>query len=131
MATGDDERAAFTSGIDTSRMRVAAYVLGGVFAAVAGLSLSAVLGSADPNVGPSYTLTGIAAAALGGVSLAGGRGGLLRALVGALTLFLLQNLLTYLHVSPFLLQVAYGAVLVVAVAVNGQADALLRRLRRA
>jgi ribose transport system permease protein len=131
MATGGDERAAFTSGIDTTRVRIVAYAIGGLIAGVAGIALSAVLGSADPTVGPSYTLTGIAAAALGGVSLAGGRGGMLRALVGALTIFLLQNLLTYLHTSPFLLQVAYGAVLVAAVAINGQADALLRRFRHA
>lgn len=131
MATGGDERAAFTSGIDTSVVRVIAYALGGVFAAVAGLSLSAVLGSADPTVGANYTLTAIAAAALGGVSLAGGRGGMFRALVGALTIYLLQNLLTYLHVSPFLLEVTYGVVLVVAVAVNGQAESLVRRFRRA
>lgn len=131
MATGGDERAAFTSGINSSMVRVVAYALGGLVAGAAGLSLSAVLGSADPTVGPNYTLTAIAAAALGGVSLAGGRGGMLRALIGALTIFLLQNLLTYLHVSPFLLQVTYGAVLVAAVALNGQADALLRRFRRA
>lgn len=130
MATGGDERAVFTSGIDTAAVRLLAYALGGLIAGVAGLSLSAVLGSADPTVGPSYTLTGIAAAALGGVSLAGGRGGMIRALVGALTIFLLQNLLTYLHASPFLLQVAYGVVLALAVALNGQAEAIFRRFRR-
>jgi ribose transport system permease protein len=131
MATAGDERAAFTSGIDTARIRVVAYALGGLLAGIGGLALAAVLGSADPTVGPSYTLTGIAAAAFGGVSLAGGRGGILRALVGALAIFLLQNVLTYLNVSPFLLDVAYGAVLVAAVALNGQAGELLARRRRA
>jgi ribose transport system permease protein len=130
MATAGDERAAFTSGIDTARIRVLAYMLGGLLAGIGGLALAAVLGSADPTVGPNYTLTGIAAAAFGGVSLAGGRGGILRALVGAVAIFLLQNLLTYLNVSPFLLDVAYGAVLVVAVAVNGQVGELLARRRR-
>jgi ribose transport system permease protein len=131
MATAGDERAAFTSGIDTARIRVVAYALGGLLAGVGGLALAAVLGSADPTVGPNYTLTGIAAAAFGGVSLAGGRGGILRALVGALAIFLLQNVLTYLNVSPFLLDVAYGAVLVAAVALNGQAGEILARRRRA
>lgn len=131
MATAGDERAAFTSGIDTARIRMCAYALGGLIAGVGGLALAAVLGSADPTVGPNYTLAGIAAAAFGGVSLAGGRGGILRALVGALAIFLLQNFLTYLNVSPFVLQVAYGAVLVTAVAVNGQASELLSRRRRA
>lgn len=131
MATAGDERAAFTSGIDTARIRVVAYALGGLLAGIGGLALAAVLGSADPTVGPNYTLTGIAAAAFGGVSLAGGRGGILRALVGALAIFLLQNVLTYLNVSPFLLDVAYGAVLVAAVALNGQAEEFLARRRRA
>jgi ribose transport system permease protein len=130
MATAGDERAAFTSGIDTARIRIVAYSLGGILAGIGGLALAAVLGSADPTVGPNYTLTGIAAAAFGGVSLAGGRGGILRALVGALAIFLLQNVLTYLNVSPFLLDVAYGAVLVAAVALNGAAGELIARRRR-
>lgn len=119
MATGGDERAVYSSGIDTAVVRVGAYTLGGLFAGIAGLSLSAVLGSVDPNVGPTYTMTGLAAVALGGVSLAGGVGGMGRALLGGGTLFLLLNVLTYLRVSPFLLQVAFGLVLVVAVAANG------------
>lgn len=130
MATAGDERAAFTSGIDTARIRVVAYALGGVIAGIGGLALAAALGSADPTVGPSYTLTGIAAAAFGGISLAGGHGGMRRALVGAVAIFLLQNVLTYLNVSPFLLEVAYGAVLVAAVALNGQARELLARRRK-
>jgi ribose transport system permease protein len=130
MATAGDERAAFTSGIDTARVRVVVYAMGGLIAGIGGLALAAALGSADPTVGPSYTLTGIAAAAFGGVSLAGGRGGILRALAGALAIFLLQNFLTYLNVSPFLLDAAYGAVLVIAVALNGQLDELLTRRRR-
>lgn len=120
VGTADDERAVYTSGIDTARVKLAAYAFGGLLAGVAGIALSAVLGSADPTVGPNYTLTAIAAAVLGGVSLAGSRGGMLNALLGALAIFLLQNLLTSLHTSPFLLQVAYGAVLVGAVALNGR-----------
>lgn len=130
MAYGGDERAVYSAGISVRLLRVGAFVLGGLFAGIGGLSLSAVLGSADPAVGPSYTMLGIAAAALGGVSLAGGRGGIGRAILGALTIFLLQNLLTYWNVSSFVLQIAYGLVLVLAVAVNGQIGELTRRMRR-
>jgi ribose transport system permease protein len=130
IATSDDERAAYTSGIDTAKVKLAAYAFGGMLAGVAGIALCAVLGSADPSVGPSYTLTAIAAAVLGGVSLAGSRGGMLNALLGALAIFLLQNLLTSLHTSPFLLQVAYGGVLVAAVALNGQSGGVFGRLGR-
>lgn len=131
IATSDDERAAFTSGIDTARIRLAAYALGGLLAGVAGLALTAVLGSADPNIGASYTLAAIAAAVFGGVSLAGSKGGLANALLGAAAIFLLQNLLTSQQASPFLLQVAYGVALVLAVAVNGRFSSILGGFRRA
>ncbi|PPF77027.1 ABC transporter permease [Subtercola sp. Z020] len=130
MAYGGDERAVYTSGISVKLLRIGAFVLGGLFAGIGGLSLSAVLGSADPTVGANYTTLGIAAAALGGVSLAGGRGGLFRALLGALTIFLLQNLLTFWNVSSFALQIAYGVVLVLAVAANGQIGELVKKVSR-
>jgi ribose transport system permease protein len=116
MATGSDDRAAFTAGVNVSAVRFVAYVLTGIFAGIASLSLTALIGSADPSVGPSYTLLAISAVALGGVSLAGGRGGPVGAAIGALDIFLLQNALTYFNVSTFVLQVAYGVVLVAAVA---------------
>ncbi len=118
MATGGDARATFTSGVPIMPVRVLSYVMTGIIAAFAGLSLTALLGSADPTVGPQYTLTAIAAIALGGVSLAGGRGGLLGGVLGALDIFLIQNLLIYFNISTFLLQVAFGLVLVFAVILN-------------
>jgi ribose transport system permease protein len=130
MAAAGDERAAYTSGINTARITMIAYCLGGLIAGIGGLALAAALGSADPTVGPSYTLTGIAAAAFGGISLAGGRGGIRRALVGAAAIFLLEDFLTYLNVSPFLLDTAYGAVLVIAVALNGGASKLVAHRQR-
>ena len=115
MTVGSDDRAAYTAGVDVTRVRFIAYVIGGAFAGVAGMSLTALIGSADPNVGPAYTLLAISAAALGGVSLAGGRGGLLGATIGAIDIFLLQSALTFFNVSTFVLQVAYGAILVFAI----------------
>ncbi|MBC7814215.1 MAG: ABC transporter permease [Burkholderiales bacterium] len=120
MATGGDARATYTSGVPIVWVRLIAYALTGMFAAVAGLSLTALLGSGDPNVGQQYTLTAIAATALGGVSLAGGRGGIVGAILGASSIFLMQNLLIYFNVSTFLLQMAYGTILVVAVVLNSE-----------
>ncbi|MCD7107506.1 ABC transporter permease [Rhizobium sp. DKSPLA3] len=115
MAIGSDDRAAYTAGVDVTRVRFIAYVITGVFAAVAGLMLTALIGSADPNIGQAYTLISIAAVALGGVSLAGGRGGLVGASIGAIDIFLLQSVLTAFNVSTYVLQIAYGAILVAAV----------------
>jgi ribose transport system permease protein len=122
MAVGSDDRAAFTAGVNVTAVRFAAYVLTGVLAGAAGMMLTALIGSADPNVGPGYTLIAIAAVALGGVSLAGGRGGLVGAAIGAIDIFLLQSLLTTFNVSTYVLQVAYGAILVAAVVLMALQD---------
>lgn len=131
MTIGGEDRAAYAAGLNVALVRFLAYVLGGLFAGLAAISLTALLGSADAQVGPNYTLLAIAAAALGGVSLAGGKGGIAGAALGALDIFLIQNLITYLNVSPFFLQITYGLVLVVAVALNSQVIADKLRARRA
>ena len=89
--------------------------------------MTALIGSADPNVGASFTLLAISAVALGGVSLGGGRGGILAAVIGASDIFLLQSALTYFNVSTFVLQIAYGIILVVSVSLNGLAAMFERR----
>lgn len=125
MAVGSDDRAAFTAGVPVALVRFLAYIVAGLFAAVGGLSLTALIGSADPNVAANLTLLAISAVALGGVSLAGGSGGLAAAILGAVAIFLLQAALTFFNVSTFLLQIAYGLVLTLAVVLNST------RLRRA
>ncbi|TPN51086.1 ABC transporter permease [Mesorhizobium sp. B1-1-4] len=115
MAVGSDDRAAYTAGVDVTLVRFIAYVMTGILGGCAGLMLTALIGSADPNIGPTYTLIAIAAVALGGVSLAGGRGGAAGAAIGAVDIFLLQSVLTTFNVSTFVLQIAYGAILVLAV----------------
>ncbi|MER8544887.1 ABC transporter permease [Mesorhizobium sp. M0684] len=127
MAVGSDDRAAYTAGIPVTKVRFIAYVMTGILAACAGLMLTALIGSADPNIGPTYTLIAIAAVALGGVSLAGGRGGLAGAAIGAVDIFLLQSVLTAFNVSTYVLQIAYGAILVVAVIMTALQERLSGR----
>lgn len=129
MATGGDDRAAYTSGVNVTAVRIGAYVITGLFGAVASLALGALIGSGDPQVGPGYTMTAIAGAALGGVSLAGGIGGVVGATFGAIDIFLIQSILTFYGVSPFALRVAFGAILVIALMLNSSETArLVRRI---
>jgi ribose transport system permease protein len=118
MAIGGSAKAAYTSGIDVAAVKLFAYALGGLIAATAALALTALLASGDPTVGPGITLRAIAAVALGGVSLAGGRGGFIGAAAGALVMFLLQQALTSTGASTFVLQMTFGIVLVLAVLFN-------------
>ncbi len=118
MATGGSAKAAWTSGIDVPAIRLAAYALGGLIAGVAALAMTALLGSADPTIGAPITMKAIAAVALGGVSLAGGRGGFVGAATGALVIFLLQLSMTSTNWSTFVVQMVFGIVLVLAVLFN-------------
>jgi ribose transport system permease protein len=127
MATGGDDRAAYSSGVNVTAVRIGSYVFAGIFASIGAIALCALLGSADPKVGAGYTMTGIAGAALGGVSLAGGIGRIIGATFGAMDIFLLQSILTFFNVSPFAIRVAYGIILVFALVLDSPEISLMFR----
>lgn len=126
-AVGSNDATAFASGVNVALVRVIAYALGGLFAGVGSLALVAVSLSANPSLSQTYTLLAIAAVALGGTSLWGGRGGLIGSLLGAASIYLLGNLLLTLQVDQSYLQVMYGGMLLFAVVLGGVA-AQARRL---
>ncbi len=126
MATGADDRVAYTSGRNVGLVRLTAYVFGGVVAAVAGLSLTALISGGSSSVGPPYTLVSVAAVALGGTSLAGGKGGMFGSVIGAVDIFLIENVLTVLNVNVFGLDLVYGAILIVAVVGNAGTSFIMR-----
>ena len=130
-AVGDNDVAAFTAGVPVSVVRMAAYVIAGLFAAIAGLAVTALIAAGDSALGPSLTLTALAGAALGGTSLAGGRGGVLGGLAGGLTVYLVQNALSLLGVDSFWVTFSFGAILVVGIALNGILTGGLNRRRLA
>jgi ribose transport system permease protein len=110
-AIGSNQLAAFRSGVSVGRTKVVAYMLTGLFSAMAGLSLTASTGSGAPVPGP-YTLLSVAAVVLGGVSLAGGRGGVLGPIIGVVILSLLRTDMTFMRWDPNYASVAQGSILV-------------------
>jgi ribose transport system permease protein len=110
-ATGSNQLAAFRSGVSIGRTKVIAYALGGLFAALAGLSLTASTGIGTPVPGP-YTLLSVAAVVLGGVSLAGGRGGVVGPIVAVMVLSLIRTDMTFLGMNTNLATVAQGVILI-------------------
>ncbi|HYG56747.1 MAG TPA: ribose ABC transporter permease, partial [Symbiobacteriaceae bacterium] len=114
-AVGSNEEAARFAGISVPRTKTLAYMLTGIAAALAGLVLTGRLNSAQPTAGAGFELDAIAAVVLGGTSLAGGQGGILGTVVGALIIGTLDNGLNLLNVSSFYQQVAKGAVILIAV----------------
>jgi ribose transport system permease protein len=125
-AVGSNQLAAFRSGVSVGRTKIAAYALTGLFAALAGLSLTASTGIGTPVPGP-YTLLSVAAVVLGGVSLAGGRGGVFGPIVAVLILSLIRTDMTFLSLDTNLAVVAQGIILIGVVMVGSLIQ--LRRSR--
>ena len=114
---GYDERAAWTSGVRINIVRVGAHVIAGLFAGLAALCYTALIASGDPSQGTNLTLTAVTALVLGGVSLAGGRGGVTGALLGALNLWLIGYVLATFNfgaIQAFVTQMSYGIILVLS-----------------
>ncbi len=110
-AVGSNRLAAFRSGVAVGRTKIAAYTFTGLFAAFGGLALTASTGVGTPVPGP-YTLQSVAAVVLGGVSLAGGRGGVFGPLLAVVILQLVRTDMTFLNVNPNWATVAQGAILI-------------------
>ena len=125
-AIGSNRLAAFRSGVPVGRTRVMAYAVTGFFAALAGLSLTASTGIGTPVPGP-YTLLSVAAIVLGGVNLAGGRGGVFGPIVGVVVLQLIQTDMTFLSIDSNLALVAQGVILIGVVMVGSLLEMRRRR----
>jgi ribose transport system permease protein len=117
-AVGSDRLAAFRSGVAVGPTKVVAYGIGGLYAAMAGLALTMATGIGTPTPGP-YTLASVAAVVLGGVSLAGGRGGLVGVVVAVFALRLVRTDLTFLGVDPNYTTVIEGLIMIGVVMVGG------------
>jgi ribose transport system permease protein len=116
-AVGSDSLAAFRSGVSVTFTKIFSYMLAGLFSALAGLTLTATTGIGTPVPGP-YTLMSVAAVVLGGVNLAGGRGGVFGPVVAVVILSLLRTDMTFLGVDTNLATVAQGLILVGVVMVG-------------
>jgi ribose transport system permease protein len=115
MAVGDNESAARLSGVKVENMRTIAFVLSGLSAAVAGILLGGFAG-VSAQVGQGLEFQAITAVVLGGVVLGGGRGTVLAAMAGALTLEALFTLLNLYGVSGALEDTVQGIIIIAAVA---------------
>jgi ribose transport system permease protein len=112
---GYDERAAFTAGVRIDIVRLGAHVIAGIFVGLGAICYTALIASGDPTQGTTMSLTAVTAVVLGGVSLAGGRGTITGALLGATNLFLIGYVLATFQfgaVQGFATQLLYGLTLI-------------------
>jgi len=114
-AVGGNEVASGLSGISTDRVKIMVYILCAFLTAVGGILMTARLGVAAPTAASGYELDVIAAAVVGGTSLAGGEGTILGVLIGAAIMQVLRTGLVLIGVSAYWLQAVQGLVIVVAI----------------
>jgi ribose transport system permease protein len=113
-AIGGNEEATRLSGVPVDRGKIIAYAICGLAAGLSGMVLLARLGTGEPTAGQGYELNAIAAAAIGGTSLSGGKGSMLGTLLGAILLSALKVGLIVAGVDTFWQYIATGLIIVVA-----------------
>lgn len=122
-ATGGNRDAAFLAGIRVARVRLTNFVIAGLCGGLAGVLLTARVQAGQPGISTTLTLYATAAVILGGTSILGGQGSMLRTFFGVLLISVVQNGLDILGVAYSLQQVAVGAVFILAAC----SEALRRR----
>lgn len=122
-AIGGNEQAARVSGIKINRVTLIIYTLSGLLAGLAGVILSARIGSGNPQLGTSIELDAITAAVIGGTSFKGGIGTVWGAAVGALIIGIINNGLDLLDVTPFWQMVVKGVIIVLAIIIDERKNA--------
>ena len=129
---GSDERAAYTSGVPITVVRMGAHAIAGIFAGLAAITFTALISSGDPSQGTTYTLIAVTALVLGGTSLAGGRGTVMGSLCGAVNLYLINYVLATFNfgaVQSFVTDLAYGTILVASLLLTTALPVIQRYIR--
>lgn len=117
-AVGSNQEVAKLTGINVTKIRFSVYVISGILAALAGLVLASKLQNGQATAANGYELNAIAAVAMGGTSMSGGRGGIPQTVVGLIVIGIINNALSLLGVSSYWQTVAMGVIILVAVIID-------------
>lgn len=117
-AVGGNEEATRLSGINTDKVKITTYAFSGFVSSLAAVIFLGRLGAADPQAGNGYEMNAIAAAAIGGASLAGGKGSILGTIIGCLILQSLNTGLTLMNVQSFYQTFAIGVIVLIATIID-------------
>jgi len=115
-AVGAGEPAAAASGLPVRRIKVLAFALSGMLAAIAGLLFSAKLSGGSPTLANGFLLPAIVAVLVGGTPLTGGVGGVINTLIGTLIVAVIRSSMLYFEVDATMQQMVFGIILIVAIA---------------
>ncbi|MCY9665801.1 ABC transporter permease [Paenibacillus alginolyticus] len=119
-AIGGNEQAAVIAGINVAKYKIMIYGYAGLLSGIAGIILTSRIASGQPTAGNMYELDAIAAAVIGGTSLAGGIGTIGGAVIGALIIGVMNNGLDLVNVSSYWQQILKGIIITLAVLIDSK-----------
>jgi ribose transport system permease protein len=115
---GSNEDAVRLSGVKVDNYKILVYMVSGLFSGLAGIMMTARLGSAQPVMGGGYELNAIAAVVLGGTAMRGGEGGVIRTVIGVAIMTVLLNGMRIMGIDSTWQMVVTGIVVIFAVTVD-------------
>lgn len=126
-AVGGNADAAYQTGVPVNMVRFSTYVISGLMSAFAGIAITLLTGSGNAQIGDSLTLAAITAVVIGGTALSGGTGTIGGAIIGAIILGLLPNIISFSNINTWWQTFLNAAIIVVALALPGILNLIRRR----
>ncbi|GAP10274.1 monosaccharide ABC transporter membrane protein, CUT2 family [Bellilinea caldifistulae] len=126
-AVGGNAEAAYETAVPVTWVLFSTYVVSGFMAALAGIAITMLSGSGNAEIGVPMTLTSITAVVIGGTALSGGVGGVAGPVVGAITLGIIQNIISFSRIDTWWETFVKATIIVVALAAPGIINLLRRK----
>ena len=126
-AVGGKADAAYETAVPVTKVQFSTYVISGLMSALAGIAITMLSGSGNADIGNPMTLNSITAAVIGGNAFSGGIGGVAGPVMGALTLSLIQNIISFADINTWWETLVKASIIVVALAAPGVINLLRRR----
>lgn len=118
-AVGGRAQAAYETAVPVTQIQFSTYVISGLMAAFSGIAITMLSGSGNAEIGASMTLNSITAVVIGGTALSGGVGGVAGPVMGAITLGLIQNIVSFAHINTWWETLIKATIIVIALATPG------------
>jgi len=126
-AVGGKAEAAYETAVPVTRTQFMTYVISGFMAALSGIAITMLSGSGNADIGGPMTLNSITAVVIGGNALSGGIGGVAGPVMGAITLGIIQNIISFASIDTWWETFVKAAIIVVALAAPGIVNLFRRR----
>ena len=117
-AIGSNQRAAFLAGINVNANKILFFAISGFLVGVSSVLILSRLGGALPSTGAGIELRAIGAVVIGGVPITGGSGNILGTFFGVLLMGVISNSLNMLRINPYFQEMAYGILIIIAIAIS-------------